>query len=285
MIPSRRTSMAYVFASALGWSTAGLFSRAIHTDTATMILWRGMAGAAGLIALILILQGPSGLRGFARLGRAGVAYAAASGCGMLCFIGALQNTSVAHVAIIYATIPFAAAAMAWLALGERPSGAAMAASSLALAGAALMVGLGHDGQWLGDALAAAMVVLMALMIVIARATPTLPTLAAGACSAIWAPLVCLPFATTHGLTTPTIALLFGFGLINSALSLALFIHGSRHLPAVSTALISALETPMTPMWVWLVFGETPTAMTLVGGAIVLAAVLWYVQHESRAQPI
>ena len=91
----------------------------------------------------------------------------------------------------------------------------------------------------------------------------------------------MPFAGTATLSLPTVGLLLGFGLINTTMALALFIIGSRHLPAVRTALISALETPMTPPWVWPVFAETPPPATLAGGAVVFAAVVWYVVHEAR----
>ena len=54
-----------------------------------------------------------------------------------------------------------------------------------------------------------------------------------------------------------------------------------YLPAVRTALLSALETPMTPFWVWLAFAETPSPATLTGGTVVFAAVVWYVVHDAR----
>lgn len=270
--------------ASLGWSTSGLFIRAIEIDTATTILWRGLAGAAGLVALILALEGRAGLGAFGRLGRAGWAYALVSGIGMLCFIGALQNTSVAHVAIIYATVPFAAAAGGWLFLRERPSAVAAVASAAALTGAAVMVGFGGEGHATGDVLAVMMVFAGAAMILIARANPGMPALAAGTVSAVWAPLVCLPFATTAGLDGGTIGLLIAFGLCNTTLALALFIIGSRRLPVVETALLSALEAPMTPLWVWLVFAETPSSATLIGGAVVMGAVFWYIARATPAGP-
>jgi drug/metabolite transporter (DMT)-like permease len=55
------------------------------------------------------MRGRDGLRDFTRLGWAGVAYALCSGCGMLMFVGSLKATSIAHVAIIYATVPLIAA--------------------------------------------------------------------------------------------------------------------------------------------------------------------------------
>ena len=270
-----------VFASAVGWSTAGLFARAIPADVMTVLFWRGLFGAGGLLALILSLQGRPGFAAFARLGRAGRAYAAVSAASMFCFIGALKGTSIAHVSIIHATVPFAAAGLGFVLLRERPSAAALVASSVALAGAVVMVGLGDEGHWTGDVLAVGMVLGSAGMMVIARANPDMPTLAAAAVSAPVAPLVALPFATLTGLGMPALGLLLGFGLINTTMALALFIIGSRHLPAVRTALLSALETPMTPLWVWLVFAESPSPATLAGGTVVFAAVVWYIAHEAR----
>jgi len=276
-----RTGSLLVFAAAVGWSTAGLFARAIPADVATVVFWRGLFGAGGLMVLILYLQGWPGLTAFARLGRAGWGYAAVSAASMFCFIGALKNTSIAHVSIIYATVPFAAAGMGFLFLREKPSRAAMLASAVALAGAVLMVGFSGDGHWTGDLLAVGMVLFGAGMIVIARANPDMPTLAAAAMSAILATLLSLPLATLTGISLPMLGLLAAFGIINTTMALALFIIGSRHLPAVRTALLTALETPMTPLWVWLMFAETPSVATLAGGTVVFAAVVWYVAHDAR----
>lgn len=266
--------------AAVAWSSAGLFTRALPLDTATIVLWRGLFGAAGLLALIIALQGVQGLRAFLHLGRAGVAYMLASGVGMLCFVGAMNNTAIANVAIIYATVPFAAAALGWALLGERPSRAALIACGVALAGTGLMAGLGGDGRLAGDLLAVGMVAATAAMILLVRAHPGLPTLQAAALSAVWAPLVCLPFASTVGITPTTVALLAAFGIVNTTLALALFIIGSRRLRAVETALLSALETPLTPLWVWLAFAETPSLPTLCGGVIVFGAVVWFISRPA-----
>jgi drug/metabolite transporter (DMT)-like permease len=275
-----RKALLLLFGATLAWSTAGLFARAISLDTPTVILWRGLAGAAGLLATLLWIKGRAGLGDFARLGRAGWLYALCSGLGMLLFVGALKATTIAHVAIIYATVPFAAAGLGWLVLGERPGRVAMAASALALMGAVVMVGIGSDGYWLGDLMALAMVGSMAAIIVIARARPEMPALAAGIVAAIWAPLACLPFASLAGLSPGNIGLMLAFGLVNSSLGFALFIYGSRRAAPVVTGLMGALETPLTPLWVWLVFAETPSAATLAGGALVLVAVGWFILQES-----
>jgi len=64
--------------------------------------------------------------------------------------------------------------------------------------------------------------------------------------------------------------------------------GSRLLPSGQAALISTLETPLMPFWIWLAFQEIPTSRTLVGGALVLGAVIADIVGDSRdkqpAQP-
>ena len=51
--------------------------------------------------------------------------------------------------------------------------------------------------------------------------------------------------------------------------------------AVETALIGALEAPIAPVWVWLMFDETPGPATLLGGLIVFAAVFWHILRSAR----
>lgn len=228
------------------------------------------------------MKGRAGLADFARLGRAGWLYALCSGLGMLLFVGSLKATTIAHVAIIYATVPFAAAALGWMVLRERPGRVALIASALALTGSAVMVGVGGDGRPLGDLMALGMVAAMAAIIVIARANPDMPALAAGIVSALWAPLACLPFASLAGITPENIVLMAGFGLVNSTLGFALFIAGSRRAAPVVTGLMGALETPLTPLWVWLVYAETPSRATLAGGGLVMLAVGWFILIEGRA---
>ncbi len=283
MVDAHRTGILMLLGATLAWSTSGLFARAIPLDTPTVILWRGLAGAAGLIVVLWWLRGHEGFRDFTRLGLAGWGYVLCSGMGMLFFVGSLKATSIAHVAIIYATLPFVAALLGWWFLKEPPGRAGIVAAALALAGAAVMVGLGNDGALIGDLMAFGMVLAVAGMILIARGRPDTPTLAAGTLSAIWAPLAMAPFASLAGLDGQNLLLLAAFGLINSTLGFALFVIGSRHTTPVETALIGALETAITPVWVWLVFHETPTTPTLIGGGMVMTASLGHILWTARAR--
>jgi drug/metabolite transporter (DMT)-like permease len=73
-----------------------------------------------------------------------------------------------------------------------------------------------------------------------------------------------------------------FGLFNSAAGLTLYALGSKRLPAIETALLTTLDTPLAPLWVWLAFNETAGPQTLLGGVIVLGAVIMYVILSQRS---
>jgi drug/metabolite transporter (DMT)-like permease len=281
-----RLGLVLVTASALAWSSAGYFTRLVPLDNWTLLFWRGVFAAIGMLVFIRLLQGKAGLRAFGALGVPGWTYAIISGLGMICFITALTLTTVAHVAIIYGTVPFVAAAVSWIVLRERPSPTALGCSLMALLGVVITVGFGLGGGSLsGDLLAFAMTLVMAGMMVIARRYRDIPTLPAACLSAILSALICLPLAGTLLPGGGDLFRLALFGLVNSAIGLALFTLGARLIPAVETGLIGSLEVPLAPVWVWLAFGETPDRNTILGGLLVFIAVLTHLTVGARSRAL
>jgi drug/metabolite transporter (DMT)-like permease len=191
---------------------------------------------------------------------------------------------VAHVAIIYATVPFLAAGLAWFVMRERPALHAVLASFAALMAVGLMVGLGGDGSLLGDLLAFLMTASLAVMMVISRRFHGIPVMQAACISALLSGFVAIPFGVDFTVSGPDMFNLVLFGLVNSAIGLVLFTLGSRMLPAIETGLIGSLDAPLAPIWVWLAFSEIPTDTTLVGGLIVFVAVVAHVAGGARSSP-
>lgn len=276
-----RLGLVLVTASAVAWSTAGFFTRLIPLDSWTMLAWRGIFGALG-IAMVMLAMGRRGAwRSVRNMGWPGWLFAIVSAVGMIFFITSLRHTTVAHVAVIYATVPFIAAALGWLVMRERPSKNAIIASLAALIGIALMVGLGVEGGLFGDLLALGMTLCMAAMMVIARRFHNIPTMPAACLSALLSGMVCWSFGEPLAVSGHELFLLMLFGLVNSAVGLALFTLGARLLSAIETALIGSLDAPLAPLWVWLAFNETPSVSTLAGGLIVFAAVAAHILIEAR----
>jgi drug/metabolite transporter (DMT)-like permease len=128
-----------------------------------------------------------------------------------------------------------------------------------------------------------MSVIAAMTVVVPRHKGT-PMVAAAALSNFLGSIISVPFA--DGITSVTSAQLLTlamFGIFQVGLGLSLFMLGSRFLPSGQAALIGAIETPLMPFWIWLAFQEIPTARALIGGAIVMAAVVADIAGETRSQ--
>ena len=163
-----------------------------------------------------------------------------------------------------------------IALGEPIAGPTWAAIAATLLGVAVMVsgGLGGAGASpTGDLLALTIAVAFALATVITRAAARVPMVPAVCLAAVAAGLFAATRAPGLAVAPRDLGLLAGFGAGSFGLGLALFVTGARMVPAATAALVGLAETVLGPFWVWLAWGETPSARTLLGGGIVLAALL------------
>lgn len=286
-MPSRRDhqlGLLFVTISAIAWSTAGFFTRLIPLDSFTLLAWRGIFASLSLLAVVILISGRGWLREFTRIRKPECLYIVLTVCGMIMFITSLGHTSVAHGAVIYATIPFLAAFLGWIFLGEIPSRNAILAAGIAITGVLLMVGYGSDGGWFGDLLAFGMTLTMALSIIVMRKNPGMSATASACLGAFFSIFVCWPLGKPLDVTGVQVIQMALFGIVNSAMGLAFFAWGSRKIPAVETALIGALDTPLAPLWVWAAFGETPGRTTLIGGGIVFIAVIGHIVASQRSHP-
>jgi drug/metabolite transporter (DMT)-like permease len=281
----QRLGIALVVGAAIAWSTAPFFTRLLPYDSWTILFWRGLFGGGMIMVLMVLLQGRAGLRDLTRMDKNGWLVALFSTLGMIAFIPSLQLTNVSNVAIIIATGPFLAAALAWIWLREIPQLRTMLASVVALCGVMIIVGNARAGSdILGIALACFMALAIAAMTVMVRRHKDTSMVAAAAMSNILGSVISIPFA--HGIAGITgfdLLILAMFGCLQVAIGLTLFFLGSRLLPSGQAALISTLETPLMPFWIWVGFAEVPTLRVLAGGALVMGAVIADIIGDSRTQ--
>jgi drug/metabolite transporter (DMT)-like permease len=263
-----------IVASAVAFSFAGFFTRLIALDPWTLLFWRGVYGGLFIAGYIVWLHGRDALAAVRAVGRAGLVVAACSTFATICFINALRRTSVADVMVINATTPFFAAAIAWLWTGERERPITLIASVTALFGVILTFdGALPAGRLFGNLLALIMTILISAMMVIIRRRRDTPMLPAAALSAFAVAVFVAPVATPRAGFGENWIHLVLFGTAQFGLGLLLLTLGTRLISATRSALIGSLETPLAPLWVWLGFGEVPSLMTGVGGAVIMAAVV------------
>lgn len=267
-----------VVIAAVTYSTAGVFTKGVEAGSWDVIFWRGIFAAAFTMAWT---SGRGEVRrNFIDMGYSGWAVAVVGALGTAAFIPAFKLTSIANVSLIYAVSPLVAALLAWIFIGEKISARMMAGCVCALVGVAIIVS-GSIGQISlnGDFLALWMTIAMASIMVIYRKYPHTP--AAG--PAVLQSVLLLPFAGAFGdpfeVDRSEIYVLAAFGLLFAVASVTLA-EGAKRIPSGQTALLSALETPLAPVFAFAIFLELPNLATCLGGSVVLAAVLFSTRNDA-----
>jgi drug/metabolite transporter (DMT)-like permease len=260
--------------SAVAYSSAGFYTRVVAADSWTMLFWRGIFAGLFLAGMIAWRERGRVLQAVRAVGITGLVVALCSALATVCFLNAFRQTAVADVLVIDATIPFITAGFAWLLIGEREDWITLLTSLLALVGVAMAArpAVAH-GQLLGDLLALGMAVFMSIVMVLIRRKRGVSMLPAVCLSAFLCAAFVAPFAKPESVDLDDLVLLALFGTSQFGLGLLLLSLGTPLVAATRGALIGMLQTPLGVLWVWLALSEAPTATTLAGGAVVMAAVV------------
>jgi drug/metabolite transporter (DMT)-like permease len=206
-------------------------------------------------------------------------------CTSMVYILALSRTSAATTLFLLAAAPIFAAMIGWVVLREpvaRTTGIAIAVTAV---GVAITVGAGLDvGSVTGLVFAASIPVTVGFYSVLMRSAsgvdPVIPTLIAGSLLGLGAGSIALVQgglaigARDVALACVSGGLALGFGL-------PMFNLGHRSVAAAKVPLLLMTEVVLAPLWVWIWPGEVPSPATLVGGAVILGAVVWLmlVSHD------
>lgn len=265
--------------SAVLWSAAGLFTKGAAADAWTVIFWRSVFSIVPILLYVRWKDGPGQWRQLRAMGRPGWAVVLVGAAATYCFITAFKHTSIANVATFYACTPFLAAAIGWLLFREATSRLTLAAALVALGGVLIMVwGSLGTPNIVGDGLGIAMAIGMATLMVLIRRYPREPMVLAAVISGILTGALSAFMTEPLAVSTRDIWILAGFGITFAAAHI-MMTEGARLIPAARTGLVGTLETPLAPVWAWMILSELPPLTTWIGGAIVLAAVVWNLLRE------
>jgi drug/metabolite transporter (DMT)-like permease len=275
-----RRGQIYVALAAVAWSTAGVLQRQLTLDTSTQVFGRAVFAAAALLVYVAVVERGRVADAFRSVGVAGVAVALCVATASAGFIAALNHTGVARVLFILAISPVLAALLARVTLGEPITRRTILAMALALGGVALMVGAPGEGSLAGDGLAFLAALAFAVMIVITRWRHDVSMAPATCLSQVILIAAFLPLATPGQIGGGDVAWLAALGIGQIGLGFMLLTVGARLIPAAQVGLITLLEVVLGPLWVWLALDERPSTLTLVGGAIVIIAIV----TQTRAAP-
>jgi len=147
-----------------------------------------------------------------------------------------------------------------------------------------MLGAPGEGNLAGDSLSFLAALAFALMIVITRWRHDVSMAPATCVSQAILVAVFLPFASPGEIGGDDLAWLAALGIGQIGLGFALLTVGARLIPATQVGLITLLEVVLGPVWVWLALDERPSTLTLVGGAIVIVAIVIQTRGAPPSEP-
>lgn len=257
-----------------------LVVRLIAADTMTIAVWRGLAAAVATLGFVALFH-RSAWTGFrSLLTPAALAMIALQGTGSIFFLGSLQNTSVANSLLILATAPFLAALFSWAFLRETID-KATALAIVAVFGGVVMIASGSmgGGTLFGDFLSFLNAMTIAGYYVVLRKARDVNLIVAIACGYLLTSLIALPIAPMTPFTPEQWGLVALSGGVILAGGVGLLQLGPRYLPAPEVSMITMLEIVIGPLLVWWVLGENPGQATLIGGAVILVAILAHASRE------
>jgi drug/metabolite transporter (DMT)-like permease len=269
----QRRGQVCVALAAVAWSTAGVLQRRLSLDVSTQVAGRALFAAIALLGYVVITERGRVVEACRSVGLAGIGFALCLATASGSFIAALNHTTVARVLFVQAIAPVLAALLARVLLGERISARTALAMGLALAGVGLMLGAPGGGDAAGSALSLLMASSFALALVITRHRRDVSMAPATCLSQVFLLVAFAPFATPADIGGDDLSVLIALGGVQMGLGLALLTIGGRLIPAAQVGLITLLEVVLGPIWVWMAYGERPDTATLIGGAIVIVAIV------------
>ena len=280
-----------VLVAGLFWSFGPLVVRNI--DNAELIPWQYLFFRGSVIFLVLniylfLAEGQKFINNYSRIGLSGLIGGASLGIGNITFILSITTTTAAVTMMMLAAMPFMAAILAYVFLKEKISTTTLIAIIIAAAGILFMSfdskGEGTLFGLINGLLSSLGFAGFTVSLRWRKKTPKFTTVAIAGIFCAAVSLLVLLFNDSNiliSLKSTSLSALHGF-LVCSGL--ILYSTKSKYLPAADLTLLSLIEVLGGILWVWLpVFGinEVPSTNTLIGGAVITFAIIFYGFNTKR----
>ena len=196
------------------------------------------------------------------------------GCGFSAYVFAMYKTTVANTNFIIQTQAIFLAIFGYLFLKERISKLTLLSIILAITGIILMVGNSlSPGQLSGNLVAFIMPISFAVLIIIVRKYPKVDMVPLQLFAGIVAMLIGYFVSTKINISSHDILLAFIAGFFQVGLGFIFITIGAKKTLSAMVGILMMTEAVFGPFWAWMFLEETPQFIALIGGTIIIIAVL------------
>ncbi len=273
---AHQRAIIFMIVAAVCWSSGGYLVRQLSiTNAWEIVFWRSLFMSLFVAGVLLVMHGRKMPAAVRAVGLPGLLAGLLLAGTFFLFIGSLTRTTVANTFVLMSVSPFLAALGGWFVLRERVPLRTWVAMAVAFVGIIVMFGGAVDvGQLLGNLMALGVSVCFAAQLMVLRKFhATVDMLPQVLIAGLWTLIPAWLFAGSFSATSLDLAVLCLMGCVQLGVGCMLATAASRALTATELGLLALLEPILGPLWVWMLLGERPGNSALVGGAIVLGAVL------------
>ena len=276
-----------VFLGACCLSFGGLIVKSFEGATLWQILfWRTIFFILVISIYLIITYKRSVFRSFYNLGIPGLIGGFVLSFGFCGYVFAMYNTTVANANFIIQTQTIFLAIFGYFFLKEKISVITLTSIILAISGIFLMIGNSLSaGQLSGNIAALLMPISFATLILVVRKYPNVDMVPAQFIAGVFALIIGFLMSETIIISINDIFLGFLAGFFQIGLGFIFITIGARRTPAAMVGIIMLTEAVLGPMWAWIFINEQPPFIVLIGGSIVLFAVLLQFYNLNQSEKI
>jgi DME family drug/metabolite transporter len=264
-----------IFLGACSLSFGGLIVKSFEGATLWQILfWRTVFFLIVISLYLALTYKKQVFRSFYNLGFPGFFGGFILSLGFSGYVFAMYNTTVANANFIIQTQTIFLAVFGYFFLKEKISAITLTSIILAISGILLMVGSSlSPGQMSGNIAAFIMPISFATLILVVRKYPTVDMVPAQFVAGIFALLIGYLMSEKIMISTNDIFLGFLAGFLQLGLGFIFITIGAQRTPSAMVGIIMLTEAVLGPLWAWLFINEQPPFIVIIGGSIVIFAVL------------
>ncbi|MDC2970337.1 DMT family transporter [Candidatus Pelagibacter sp.] len=264
-----------IFFGALSLSFGGLIVKSFEGATLWQILfWRSLFFSLTVLAFLLIIYKKKTLKSFYDSGLAGVIGGIVLSFGFCGYVFAMYNTTVANTNFIISLQILFLALFGYIFLKEKINTLTLTSIILAMIGVLVMVGNSlTPGELSGNLAAFTMPITFAVLIMIVRKYPTVDMVPAQFVAGVSSCLIGFLLSSKIMISPHDIFLGFLAGFFQVGFGFIFITIGARTTPSALVGIIMLSESILGPLWAFLFVSERPSIFGLLGGAIILFAVL------------
>ena len=255
--------------------------RLADSNSWTVLFWRGIFFAAGIIVILLITYRSKAVNELINIGKGGVLIGLLTALGGTSFILAIHYTSIAKTLVIISISPIMVAIVSLIMLKEKPALYTWLSMILVFIGIYIVMAGDKSGMNLmGNLFALAAVVIGGFSFTLLRKYKNVNMVPAMAVNGIAIALIGFVFADSLVLSSQSMLYILASGVV-LAVSFSLITIAPQYIPAPEVAMFFPLGTVLGTLIAWIVVKEQPPSNALIGGSIVIVTLFCHAWYSTK----